>query len=73
MEFEQITFPASISSDDDVWREFLEIDNNSMFSKKWVLQKRKFLTLFFSYYVIITVLLDNVFTFKDLLNLEKTE
>ena len=42
MEFEQVTFPASISSDDGIWREFLEIDNNSMFSKKWVLQKRKF-------------------------------
>ena len=29
-------------SEDRIWKEFLEIDSNIMFSKKWVLQKRKF-------------------------------
>ena len=34
IEFEQVQFPASISSEDGVSGEFLKIDSNGMFSKK---------------------------------------
>ena len=58
IEFVHINFSASISSEDGVWEEFIEIDSNSMFSKKWVLQKLKsFLPFFFSHYVKIMWLL----------------
>ena len=41
IEFGNVKFPKSISSEDGVWREFLEIDSGSTFSKKWVVQKRE--------------------------------
>ena len=59
----------NLSSEDVVCREFLEIDNNSMFSKRnQGFKNVNFLTLFFIQQVIIRLLLDNEYTFKDLLN-----
>ena len=46
IEFDHVKFPESISSGDVVWRNFLEIDSNSMSSEKGVLLKRRF-TCFF--------------------------
>ena len=40
VKFDNVKFPKIISTKDGVWREFLGTDSNSMFSKKWVLQKR---------------------------------
>ena len=34
IEFDHVKFPVSISFEDGVLREFLEIDSNSMFSKR---------------------------------------
>ena len=69
IEFDHEKFPADISSEDVVCREFLEIDNNSMFSKRnQGFKNVRFLTLSFIQQVIIRWLLDNDFTFKDLLN-----
>ena len=42
VEFDNENFPKMISTNDGTWREFLETDSNSMFSKKWVPQKREF-------------------------------
>ena len=42
VEFDNVKFPKILSTKDGVWREFLETDSNSMFSRKWVPQKREF-------------------------------
>ena len=42
--FDHAKFTANISSEDGVWREFLEIDSDS---EKWMLQKRNFSYPFF--------------------------
>ena len=58
MEFENVKFRKSISFEDGVCREFLEIDSNSMFSKKCVLQKRNCFNPFFqsiSYSLIVPI------------------
>ena len=48
IEFDIVKFPKSISSKDGVWREYLEIDSNSTFSKKkWALCNREFSYSFF--------------------------
>ena len=44
IEIYYVKFPKSVSSKDDVWREFLE-DSNSTFSRKWVLQKCDFFSV----------------------------
>ena len=47
IEFDIVKFPKSISSKDGIWGEYLEIDSNSTFLKKWVLQKHEFSCPFF--------------------------
>ena len=42
IEFDHVKFSVSISSENSVSRECLEIDSNSAFSNRRVLQKRKF-------------------------------
>ena len=45
IEFDNVklkTKTKNISSKDAVWNQFLEIDSNSTFSKKWVLRKSEF-------------------------------
>ena len=42
IEFDNVKFSVSISSENSVSREFLEIDSNSTFSNRWAPQKRKF-------------------------------
>ena len=46
IEFGNIKFPKSISSKDIVWREFLEIENNSTFSKNEYFKSMTFLIIF---------------------------
>ena len=48
VEFGNAKFPKSIPSKDGVWREFLEIDNNSTFSKKMITSKIVNFLSFFS-------------------------
>ena len=47
IEFDDVKFTKSTSSKDGVWREFLEIDSNSAFSKNEYFKNVSFL-LFFS-------------------------
>ena len=42
VQFDKVKFPKIISTKDSVWREFLETDSNSIFSKKWAPQKHEF-------------------------------
>ena len=46
IEFDHVNLPSSISFEDDVYREFLDIDSNSMLSKKNSVSKTYFFTLF---------------------------
>ena len=48
IEYDYVKFPKSISSNDGVWREVIEIGSKSTLPKKWVLEKRDSLILFFS-------------------------
>ena len=63
IEFDHVKFPESISSGDVVWRKFLEIDSNSMSSKKEVLLKRRFSYSFPSISYNKVVLTKKKFTF----------
>ena len=72
IEFDHAKFPARISSEDGVWREFLEVNNSNVFKKNECL-KHKFSYSFVTQNVILTCLLDNVFTFKDLFSSHFTE
>ena len=47
IEFDIVKFPKSISSKDGVWREYLEIDSNSTFSKKKLSTLQPWIFLFF--------------------------
>ena len=48
IEFDNVKFRKSVSSEDGGCREFPKTDSNSIFSKKWVIQNRKFSNPFFS-------------------------
>ena len=61
-EFGKVKLSKSISSKDGVWREFLEIDSNTVRFQKMSTSKREFFYHFFQS-VIITWLLQNKFTF----------
>ena len=61
-EFGKVKLSKSISSKDGVWREFLEIDSNTVRFQKMSTSKREFFYHFFQS-VIITWLSQNKFTF----------
>ena len=48
IELDNAKFPKSISSENFIWREFVEIDSVTVCFQKWLSQKHEFYYPFFS-------------------------